>query len=122
MTVLDSSALLAYLFSEPGAERVRNELAGAPVVCSAANWSEVAQKARARDLNWQRARALFLEFGMLVEPVTLEDAEAAAELWQANPTFSLADRICLSLGERLGQGVLTADRAWAGYDGVELIR
>ena len=43
MTVLDASALLAFLQGEPGADLVEASLhAGA--VCGAANWSEVAQK------------------------------------------------------------------------------
>jgi ribonuclease VapC len=122
MTVMDSSALLAYLFGEPGGDLVRAKLSDEQISCSAANWSEVAQKLRASGADWAATRSLLVNFGVVVEPVTIEDAEAAAELWEANPTFSLADRICLSLGKRLNQGILTADRAWAGYDRVDVIR
>lgn len=120
MTVVDSSALLAYLQDEPGADRVRTVLeAGA--VLGAANWSEVAQKVRQRD-SWHLARSLLLSFPVQVASVTVDDAEAAAALWRVGTTLSLADRLCLALAGRLDLPVLTADRAWEGLERVELLR
>ena len=46
MRVLDASALLAFLHSEPGAHRVEPVLDGALV--SAVNWAEVFQKSLSR--------------------------------------------------------------------------
>lgn len=118
--MLDSSAVLAYLHGESGADRVRDTLRVGAVI-SAANWSEVAQKLRRVD-TWYVARALLLSFPLAVATVTIDDAEAAAALWADHPTLSLGDRLCLALSGRLDLSVLTADAAWAGIDRVELVR
>lgn len=122
MTVLDASALLAYAQGEPGEEVVEGALDAGTAVCSAANWSEVIQQLLARGSRWDLARALFMSFDLTVEPVTIEDAERAAELWEPRSGLSLGDRLCLALGERRGEEVLTADQAWAGCPGVTIIR
>lgn len=119
--VLDASAVLAYLQSEPGADVVELHLASS-AVCSAANWSEVAQKVRAADADWGLARALLLSYGLEVEPVTAADAEAAARRWRRGSGLSLGDRLCLALAERLGVVACTADAAWGSDPGIEQIR
>ena len=121
MTVFDSSALLAYLFLEPGAGEVRDRLVEGGT-CSAANWSEVAQKSMANGLDWSQTRLLFLSFGVIVEPVTAADAELSARLWAKGSGLSLADRLCLALGARLGADILTCDKQWSGKPGVVLAR
>ena len=121
MIVYDASALLAYLADEPGADVVEATLAEGGV-CGAANWSEVAQKVRVRQGVWPLARALLIDHGLVVEPVSERDAERAAELWMAGSGLSLGDRLCLALGERLSATVLTADRAWGEQEGVRQIR
>ena len=121
MTVLDASALLAFLAGEEGADLVERHL-GPRARCGAANWAEVAQKIRAAGADWPAARALLASYGLRVEPVVAEDAERAAELWRLGSGLSLADRLCLALGDRLEAGIMTADRAWRGHRGVELIR
>jgi ribonuclease VapC len=121
MTVFDSSALLAYLFLEPGAGVVRDKLV-AGGRCSAANWSEVAQKSIAKGLDWSQTRLLLLSFGLVIEPVTTVDAELAARLWIQGEQLSLADRLCLALGARLEATILTCDREWDGRAGVTLVR
>ena len=122
MTVIDASALLAYVQGEPGEDMVEDTLATGSAVCGAANWAEVAQRIHARRGRWDLARALLLSFDLTVEPVTAQDAERAAELWELRSGLSLGDRLCFALGERLGQGILTADQAWSGRPGVQLIR
>jgi ribonuclease VapC len=121
MHVFDSSAILAYLLGETGSEKIR-EMLELDAVCSAINWAEIAQKSRARGLSWERSRALLLGFGLSIEPATREDGEAAALLWTGNSSLSLADRICLALGSRLGARIITCDRAWEGLPEVELVR
>lgn len=111
MTVLDASALLAYLQGEPGADVVEGSLA-AGAVCGAANWSETAQKVIHAGGDWQLTRALFESYGLTVEPVTADDAEWAARRWRRGEGLSLGDRLCLALGARLECDVLTADAAW----------
>ena len=51
MTVIDASALLAFVQGEPGADVVEQAL-GADAMCGAANWSEVAPKVLAAGRNW----------------------------------------------------------------------
>ena len=121
MTVIDASAILAYLQGEEGADVVE-ELLIVGAVCGAANWSEVAQKVGARGGSWSTASALLSTFDLRVEPVTVDDAEAAAARWRPGSGLSLADRLCLALGARLGAEVWTADRAWGSGQGIRQIR
>ncbi|OCG76360.1 type II toxin-antitoxin system VapC family toxin [Microbacterium sediminis] len=120
MTVVDASAILAFLQGEEGADTVEAALAGSAI--SAVNWSEVAQKVRARGGDWGTARALLLSYDLKVEPVTLVDAEHAAGLWAPGRGLSLADRLCIALSHRLGVDALTADRAWGDGRGIRQIR
>ena len=121
MTVLDASALLAFLQGEPGVDTVR-DLLGGDTRCGAANWAETAQKIRRRGGDWFLASALLDNWGLSVEPVTQADAEWAAARWRRSENLSLGDRLCLALGERLGAEIWTADREWEGLDRVRLIR
>ena len=121
MTVFDASALLAFLKGEAGARAIEAKLAHGGV-CGAATWSEVAQKIRQAGAEWALARELLSSYGLRVEPVTAADAEAAAMLWKTGSGLSLGDRLCLVLGTRLGQDVVTTDRAWAGLTNVTLVR
>lgn len=111
MNVFDASALLAFLQGEHGAAQVEQalETGGA---CGAANWSEVAQTIRAHGRNWDLARSLLMSYSMKVESVTLDDAEWAANRWLQGEQLSLADRLCMALGERLDADLWTADQAW----------
>ncbi|WP_411721158.1 PIN domain-containing protein [Mycetocola sp.] len=121
MNVFDASALLAYLRGESGSITVREQLERGGA-CSAANWSEVAQKVIAAEADWGLARSLLLSFELVVEPVTAVDAEKAAALWRSGEGLSLADRLCLALAERLDARVLTADQQWLGRERVTTIR
>jgi ribonuclease VapC len=117
VSVLDASALLAFLQGEDRSPLVeRTLIAGA--TCSAANWSEVAQKVLASGHNWELAATLLATYGLEIEPVTREDADLAARLWHPGSALSLGDRLCLALGARLGRPVLTADRQWAALGDV----
>ncbi len=120
-TVLDASAVLAFLQGEDGANVVADALADG-AFCGAANWSEVAQKVLASGRDWSLARALLGSYGIRVEPVAVEDAEWAARRWRRGEGLSLADRLCLALGERLDAPVLTADTSWGSSQRVRQIR
>lgn len=111
MSVLDASAILAFLHGEEGADAVEEALDAGAVV-GAANWSEIAQKIVASDRDWDFVRGFLLGFGLTVEPVRAADAERAAERWTSARHLSLGDRLCLALADRLEAEVLTADRAW----------
>ncbi len=120
-TVLDASALLAFLQGEPGADVVETALADESV-CGAANWSEIAQKVRAADRDWELVRALLESYDLRVEPVTIDDAELAARRWRRGEGRSLADRLCQALGDRLDADVLTADIEWGTAGRIRQIR
>lgn len=111
MTVLDASALLAFVQDETGADAVEEVLlAGA--VCGVANWSEVAQKVLAADRDWDLVRSLLLSYELEVVSVTMGDAELAARRSERGAGLSLGDRLCMALADRLDMDVLTADSSW----------
>ena len=119
--VLDASALLAFLYGEPGADVVDAALDAASV--SAVNWSETLAKILARGGSADRFGGQLLALGLMVEPFTAEDARAAAGLYPLTSRIglSLGDRACLALATRLHAPALTANSAWAELDaGVEV--
>ena len=121
LCVLDASAVLALLHSEPGAGAVEEALEHAAI--STVNWSEVCQRSIAHNVDVSDLRADTEALGVQVVPFSVEDAEQAAELWSAtlHLGLSLGDRACLGLARRLGRPALTADRAWLDLDlGVEI--
>lgn len=115
-SVLDSSAILAWLRNEPGADVVHPLLPTA-VMC-AANWSETCQKLIQHGADAPRAISRLSALGVRVEPLTASDAVTAASLWGSTRTagLSLGDRCCLALAGRLGLSAVTADTAWTGLD------
>ena len=111
--VLDTSALLAQLHKEPGANEV--EAVGSRSVISSVNWAEVLQKVIAQgSTEIEDVRRDLESGGLRIFPFTADDAELAAQLWSTTRRvgLSLGERACLSLAHRLGLPALTADRAW----------
>jgi PIN domain nuclease of toxin-antitoxin system len=126
MTVLDASALLAFLYAEKGHEVVAEHLTDAPAVC-AVNWSEVLQKIAIQGADAQKVGDWILALGPEIVPFDGADARYAAALYPGTRRhgLSLADRACLALARRLNTVAVTADRAWKNIDAgvrVELIR
>jgi ribonuclease VapC len=121
VNVVDASALLAYLQGEKGADKVETVLEEESC-CSAANWSELAQRIGASGGDWHLSRALLQSFDLVVEPVTEIDAEWAAIRWRRGEGLSLGDRLCLAVGQRLGATVWTADKAWGNRGKIRQIR
>lgn len=121
MSVVDASVLLAFAQGEPGAEQAE-VLLEEGAVCGAANWSEVAQKVRAAGRDWDLVRALLVSYDLTVEPVGEDDAEWAARRWRRGEGLSLADRLCLALGERLEADVWTADTSWGTAGRIRQLR
>ncbi len=121
MSVVDASVLLAFAHGEQGAAQAETLLEqGAN--CGAANWSEVAQKVRAAGRDWDLVRALLISYNLTVEAVIEDDAEWAARRWRKGEGLSLADRLCLALGERLDIEVWTADASWGSMGRVHQLR
>lgn len=121
MNVFDSSALLAFVQDEPGADVVETAL-NEGGSCGAANWSEVAQKVIQRGASWTLVEGLLFDYPLTVEPVTSLDAEHAARLWVSGTSLSLGDRLCLALADRLGAMVWTTDRAWGSSERIRQVR
>jgi PIN domain nuclease of toxin-antitoxin system len=118
-SVLDASALLAFLRDERGAETVWSSLAVGAAM-SVVNYAEVltrlAEAGEAPAAAHRRMQDSGLIGGMvLLVPLTEDDAIAISELRATTRLFglSLADRACLATALRLGLPVLTADRSWA---------
>lgn len=116
MTVLDASALLTYVFGEPGAEQVQKRLPGS--VMHTVNYAEVLSTLAQRGLAPEAAEQQLDQVGLLqvirIDPGTPADALAVARLRPLTRALglSLGDRYCLALAERLGVPAATTDRAW----------
>ena len=112
--VLDSSALLALLNSEPGSEKLTAELLSV-AVCSTVNLAEVHSKLVSRGLSesdaWSDATAPISELA----DFTVAHAQLTGDLVRQTRRFglSLGDRACLALGMELGVPVYTTDRSWS---------
>lgn len=119
--VLDASAVLARLKHEAGADMVEQALLmGA--CCGTVNWSETVQKLLHEGRDPKVSRGLLESYGFRLEHVTIADAEWAAEHWRPGEGLSLADRLCMALGERLDAQVFTADRSWGSEGRIVQIR
>jgi ribonuclease VapC len=114
--VFDASALLALLHRERGVEAAEAALEGAAM--STVNWVEVHQRSLARRVDVTGLRTELQALGLELVPLSVDDAEHAAELRERTRHLglSLADRACLALASRLDRTVLTTDRAWLDLD------
>ena len=119
--VLDSSALLAFIQSEPGAEIV-SEVIGDALI-SSVNFAEVVTKLVSRGSSLDSARTTLGVAEPDVVDFTRLLAEQAGGLVARTRSMglSLGDRACLALAQREGVPAFTADRAWASLEiGVEI--
>lgn len=120
--VLDASAVLAVVFSEPGAEVVIDH--GPSVLLSAVSYSEALAKATDRGFPPAEARRVLNSLRYSVVPFDDEHAVVAAS-FRAPTRYlncSFADRACLATGLLRRLPVITADRNWATTDlGVEVV-
>ncbi len=110
--ILDASALLAFLLAEPGKERVADALIDGATMTTV-NFAEVATK---YVLRGAKAQAVSLSDRLPLTLVSVDEDLALRSALMADLTrpagLSMGDRICLALGQRTGQVVLTADRSW----------
>jgi len=121
-SVLDASALLAYLRDEPGAKLVADAIAAGATI-STVSLAEVLSRVAARGgdpallLREATERGL-LDGAISVEPFTADDALEVARLRPSTSErgLSLGDRACVALADRLDLPALTADSAWSSID------
>ncbi|MDD2861470.1 MAG: type II toxin-antitoxin system VapC family toxin [Acidiphilium sp.] len=111
--VLDSSAVLALLFGEPGAERVKETLPGA--LLSAVNFAEIVTKLCERGMPQDQARLAIEAIGVEVVDFGIDQACVTGELRNRTRSagLSLGDRACLALAQQQNLPAVTADTAWA---------
>ena len=118
LSVIDASALIAFLRREPGAALVRGVL-GKGAVISAVNVSEVLATLATPD---RTAAVIFDDlnrrlFGETLRIVPFDGAYALATARLRPLTrssgLSLGDRACLALAQATAGHALTADRRWA---------
>ena len=120
--VLDSSAVLALVFNEAGADRV---LAHSPsAVLSAVSYSECVAKATDRGFPLHDAVRILDSLQFTLAPFDHDTAILACSF--RKPTrhlnCSFADRACLATACLRGLPVVTADRNWGRVDlGVEVV-
>ncbi|MBN1191165.1 MAG: type II toxin-antitoxin system VapC family toxin [Dehalococcoidales bacterium] len=113
--VLDASALLALLNSEPGADMVAEVLPGS--IISAVNLSEVVAKLIDAGIPQEIVRQVIEPLGLEIEPFDEKQAYLAGFLRSEtrDAGISLGDRACLSLGKTLGLDIYTADKSWKAF-------
>jgi ribonuclease VapC len=111
--VFDSSAILAYLNREPGADVV---LSLAPnAIISSVNASEVQSFQVRKGADPKIAWGNIAVSAQAIIPFDVVQAEIAGTLVRQTQPYglSLGDRACLALGLATKSPVYTADRAWA---------
>jgi ribonuclease VapC len=115
--VLDSSALLAVLNEEPGAEQVELKVADGAFITTV-NLAEVITRLQNRGLDENEISRALLTVDHVPIDFTEEMARTTGLLYAAtrHAGLSLGDRACLALAIERGLPVLTADRAWQDLD------
>lgn len=120
--VFDTSALLALLFGEPGAETVEALMHRAsekdqPMLMSAVNWAEACYRVEGK--RGTEALAQAKEFAtnaaVIVVPADRELAEAAAA-YKAADQLGLADAFAAALAKIRKADLVTADREFKSVE------
>ncbi len=102
--------MLAFFFGEPGGDKVLDAFGGGAI--SVVNVAEVLIRLARDGVDPTDSLARVERCGLVVAPVTLDDAVEAARL-PANSGLSLGDRLCIALAARLKAPVVTSDRMWS---------
>lgn len=113
--VLDSTAVLAVLFDEPGAGKIIDLLSGS--LLSSVNLAEIHARLIASGHPSAQSWNRLLSLGFEVVPFSAEQARLAGELAEippgkTRPTLALAERACLALALERDATVYTTNHAW----------
>jgi ribonuclease VapC len=113
--VLDSSAVLAVLNKEAGADTLSLELLS-NAVSSTVNLAEVQTKLVSRGVSPEEAWENTLSPIREAMPFTEKQAKIAGSLVTQTRLLglSMGDRACLALGIALNAPIYTADKSWKG--------
>jgi PIN domain nuclease of toxin-antitoxin system len=114
--VLDTSALLAYVQGEQGAELVASLIGDA--VISAVNFAEAVSKLIAKGSSLELARTALgiASIDIIDFDRGLAEQTGALIATTKQSGLSLGDRACLALAARERVPALTGDRAWSKLD------
>ncbi|AIL13723.1 hypothetical protein IM40_09925 (plasmid) [Candidatus Paracaedimonas acanthamoebae] len=120
--VLDSSALLALLKNEQGAEIVESLLGN--IIMSSINVSEVATVLLDSEMTLQECQDTVLPFISAIVPYDEEQAFLAADLRKQTKAYglSLGNRACIALGQKMQLPIYIADKIWneLQLEGIEI--
>ena len=110
--VMDSTALIAVVYQEPGYERVVEILDKSAI--SAVNLAEIINKLILRGSPAEAVRHALLKLELTVEDWTDDLAYRSAEFtpFTKSHGLSLGDRACLTLAKQLHATAVTSDRTW----------
>jgi ribonuclease VapC len=118
-TILDASAVLAYLQEEKGQDHVEAALDAGPCWLTTVNLCEVLGKLCDQAMPIEEARAAIDDLGLTVVNFDAELAALAAVLRTRTQHIgaSLGDRACLALAEQAARTdvspvVYTAEKSW----------
>jgi ribonuclease VapC len=110
--VLDSTAVLALLYSEPGHQYVKEVLNKSAV--SAVNLAEIVNKLAQMGPMPEAVRESLVRLELRVEDWSKDMAYQSAEFSRLSKShgLSLGDRACLTLAKQLQATAVTSDRTW----------
>lgn len=114
MNVVDTSAIIAVLFNEPGSEKIKHKLMNASCVMSAATRVElgIVIEARKGAAGIQLLEELLARIEIQIAPVDTELADEAIVCWRRygkgrHPaSLNYGDTFSYALARRLGQPLL----------------
>lgn len=111
--LLDASAVLALLQSEPGSEQVKVALPRSAI--TSVNACEVLGVLIRGGCSPAEATTIFDKLSIPVLEFTYTHARSAASLFplKLSRPLSLGDRACLGTAVESGKRVLTAERSWS---------
>jgi ribonuclease VapC len=112
--VLDTSALLAFLFEEPGQHAVADAITAGAAMCTG-NLAEVVTVLVRAGMATDRATRLVSDLPVTRFDLDFDLAVQCGALFAATRSvgLSLGDRMCLALAIREGLPAVTADRTWS---------
>jgi len=113
--VLDSSAVIAFLQREPGADMVGKVIERSMV--STVNVAEITGKLLQFGFTADEAVESMKSLPVRKLPFDLQLALGAGTMWLRSKGLglSLGDRACLALAESSGLPAMTADKRWAKF-------
>lgn len=114
MMLLDTSAVLGFLNSEPGKEIVEKALLSGQACISTVNQTEVLSKLLDWGLSLDEAQLALQKLAVQPVPFSEETALETARLRPLTREYglSLGDRACLATARLQQCSVLTGDREW----------